>query len=122
MISLAQIKKLEEKVGRAVELIGRLRRENIALKAGVKASKKKTQDLEALAQSFKDDQQEIERTILSAMEKLEQLEDEVSESAESTSPQAASAGADKSPDRPSAVSGEKDPQASSQKDVELDIF
>jgi FtsZ-binding cell division protein ZapB len=78
MISLAQIKVLEEKISKAVDLINLLRKENKTLKDTFENSQQRIQDLEELTQNFKNDQEEIENTIIEAIKKLELLEDEVS--------------------------------------------
>ena len=77
MISLAQIKVLEEKISKAVDFINILRKENKTLKDTFENSQQRIQDLEELIQNFKNDQEEIENTIIEAIKKLELLEDEV---------------------------------------------
>ena len=71
MISLQQIKVLEEKVSKAVDLINLLRKENKALNDTLGSSQKKIQDLEKLVKTFKDDQDEIEHTIVDAIKTIE---------------------------------------------------
>jgi chromosome segregation ATPase len=75
MINLEQIRILESKVNKAVELIKVLTEENNALKATIDSSQTKMQELEQLVEEFKSDQDEIEKGILRALDNLEQLED-----------------------------------------------
>ena len=75
MISLEQIKALEAKVHGAVDEITRLRRENETLTDALNASEKRLRDLESLVGEFKNEQAEIEATIVRTLENLDQLED-----------------------------------------------
>jgi septal ring factor EnvC (AmiA/AmiB activator) len=79
MIHLDQIRLLESKTIKAIELINMLREENKTLKKTIDTSQKRMEELESLVQEFKSDQDEIEQSILRAMKNLEQLEDEITE-------------------------------------------
>jgi FtsZ-binding cell division protein ZapB len=78
MISLEQIRSLEQKVNLVVEQLSRLREENARLRAKVKSSQSKTADLESMVNTYKQEQEAIEKGILSVLSKLDKLEDEVS--------------------------------------------
>ncbi len=77
MIHLDQIRLLEGKTIKAIELINTLREENKALKKTIDTSQARMEELENLVQEFKSDQDEIEQSILRAMKNLEQLEDDI---------------------------------------------
>ena len=80
MINLEQIQALEKKINNAVELISILKRENTALKRTIESSQKRVQDLENLVNQFKNEQFEIEKGILNALTKLDELEDDITDS------------------------------------------
>lgn len=75
MVSLDQVRQLESKVNRAVEIIRSLKEENRTLRRTIDASQARMKDLEDLVRVFKNDQAEIERGLVSAIRKLDQLED-----------------------------------------------
>ena len=79
MISLEQIRLLEARIIKAVELIRTLKDENKTLRRAVNAAQTRMRELEKLVGDFKSDQQEIESCILRALENLDRLEEEVSE-------------------------------------------
>lgn len=79
MIKLEQIQLLEKKIDNAVEVIELLKRENQALKNTLNKSQMKMGELENLLEQFKGEQNKIEAGIISALSKLDHLEDEVSE-------------------------------------------
>lgn len=81
MISLDQIRQLEAKVHAAVATIQTLRTENHTLKGKLESYERRIEDLQHMVDAFKSDQAEIERGIVSALERLDALEDAVSESA-----------------------------------------
>jgi len=109
MISLEQIKALEAKVHSAVDEITRLRRENQTLTDALNSSEQRLRELEGLVGEFKNEQAEIEATIVRTLENLDQLEDGLLDrevapaSAKKGSPsgelEAAHAGADKNGDK-----------------------
>jgi len=123
MISLEQIRLLEAKITKAVELIRTLKVENSNLRNTLDSAQSRMQDLEKLVGDLKTDQREIEASILRAMQNLDQLEDEVSEPAA----KAAEEPAEEPPDKPEraipqsdSASGEDEDNEDS--DRELDIF
>ena len=81
MITLEQIQKLDQKVQAAVGRISALSRENTELKGKLDEYQKRIGELEVLISTFKQDQTEIEKGILRALEQLDHLEDSVDESA-----------------------------------------
>jgi chromosome segregation ATPase len=78
MISLEQIRSLEQKVNLVIEQLNRSREENAKLRAKVKSTQTKTADLESIVNRYKQEQSAIEKGILSVLSKLDKLEDEVS--------------------------------------------
>ena len=74
MINLTQIQSLEKKVIKAVDLIRRLREENIALHSRLESTEAKIHDLETSVHTYKKDQSAIERGILNVLSKLDKLE------------------------------------------------
>jgi FtsZ-binding cell division protein ZapB len=81
MISLEQIRLLEAKINKAVDLINHLREENQVLQKAVDSAQAKMQDLETLVEDFKADQSDIEESIKRAIRNLDQLEGDLSDSA-----------------------------------------
>jgi chromosome segregation ATPase len=79
MITLEQIRLLETKIGKAVELIRSLKEENKTLRRAVNTAQGRMRDLEKLVGDFKSDQQEIEQCIVRALDNLDRLEEEVVE-------------------------------------------
>ncbi len=75
MVNLDQIRQLESKVNRAVEIIRVLKEENRTLRRTIDGSQVRMKELEDLVRVFKSDQAEIERGLVSAIRKLDQLED-----------------------------------------------
>jgi chromosome segregation ATPase len=87
MISLEQIRLLEARIDKAVEMIKRLKAENSSLRSTLDSAQARMQDLETRIRDFKVDQEEIEQSILRAINSLDELEDEVSDAQEEkTSP------------------------------------
>jgi uncharacterized phage infection (PIP) family protein YhgE len=86
MISLEQIRLLEQKVQAAVARIGQLKQENATLKEHLSSYQKRIDELEVLVDSFKADQGQIEQGILNALAQLDQLEDEVTSPAATPQP------------------------------------
>lgn len=74
MINLDQVRTLEWKVKQAVQLIVHLRRENDTLRGRISDTEVRLQELEALLESFKATQNEMESGIRSALEELDNLE------------------------------------------------
>jgi len=75
MISLEQIRLLEGKITRAIELIRVLKEENATLRRGLESAQKRMKELEALVEGFKTDQREIESVIVRTLKHLDELEE-----------------------------------------------
>ena len=74
MISLEQIRLLEGKISRAIELIRVLKEENATLRRGLDSAQGRMKELESLVDGFKADQKEIEGVIVRALRHLDDLE------------------------------------------------
>jgi hypothetical protein len=74
MISLEQIRLLEQKVTSAVELIRVLKEENATLRRGLDSAQRRMKELETLVEGFKTDQREIETAIVRTLRNLDDLE------------------------------------------------
>ena len=75
MISLEQIRLLEQKVTGAVGLIRTLKEENATLRRGLDSAQRRMKELETLVEGFKTDQREIETAIVRTLRNLDDLED-----------------------------------------------
>ena len=75
MLSLEQVRALEERVERAIAAIDRLSAENAALRGELEASRSREGELERTIEDFRRDQERIEAGIVSALRKLDVLED-----------------------------------------------
>jgi hypothetical protein len=75
MISLEQIRLLESKVTRTVELLRVLKEENATLRRGLDSAQRRMKELETLVEGFKVDQKEIESAILRTLRNLDDLEE-----------------------------------------------
>jgi peptidoglycan hydrolase CwlO-like protein len=75
MITLEQIRLLEGKITRAIELIRVLKEENGTLRKGLESAQKRMRELEALVDGFKADQKEIESVIVRTLHNLDELEE-----------------------------------------------
>jgi len=75
MISLEQIRLLEGKITRAIELIRVLKDENATLRRGLDSAQKRMKELEALVDGFKADQKEIESVIVRTLRHLDDMEE-----------------------------------------------
>jgi FtsZ-binding cell division protein ZapB len=85
MISLEQIRLLENRITKALERIQklrnenqRLREENQTLRGGIDSANKRMKELEAMIDGFKTDQKEIEEIVVRALGTLDELEDGIS--------------------------------------------
>jgi chromosome segregation ATPase len=79
MITLEQMRLLESKIGKAVEMIRSLKEENKTMRRAVNSAQGRMRDLEKLVDNFKSDQQEIEQCVVRALDNLDRLEEEVAE-------------------------------------------
>ncbi|GAB1483815.1 hypothetical protein MASR2M78_26310 [Treponema sp.] len=77
MVSLEQVKLLETKVVKAIDIVKRVSEENAALRGKLDGYRSRIDELEVLVKEFKEDQGRIEAGILSALERLNQFEDAV---------------------------------------------
>jgi chromosome segregation ATPase len=80
MGTLDHVKILESKVVKAIDFVNRLTEENDQLKEQLDSYQKRIDELEALIQSFKEEQGRIEDGILSALNRLNQFEDAIDKS------------------------------------------
>jgi hypothetical protein len=80
MITLEQIKLLESRVGKAIDLVKNLGGENLSLKVQLEAEKKRAAEIEGQNRRLKAEQSRIEEGILLTLEKLNQFEDAVEQS------------------------------------------
>jgi len=132
MITIEQIRLLEQKVHKAVKHIDLLKKENSALNSKLEHYQNRIDELEKLIESFKKDQSEIEKGIITALDELNQLEDDLdSGSSESDSPatpeSSLPAKASEVSEEPESSSDIDDPVSDSpepdnQQSGELDIF
>jgi len=74
MLSLEQIKRLEEKVFKAVELIKALKEENTIIRSKLEAADTKVEELEQIISDYRSNQVEIEEGIVKAIKQLEDME------------------------------------------------
>lgn len=75
MITLEQIRLLESKITRALELIRVLKDENSTLRKGLESAQRRMKELETLVDGFKADQKEIESVIVRTLHNLDDLEE-----------------------------------------------
>jgi len=75
MISLEQIRLLESRITRALDLIRVLKEENSTLRKGLESAQKRMRELESLVDGFKTDQKEIESIIVRTLHNLDDLEE-----------------------------------------------
>jgi hypothetical protein len=74
MVTLEQIKLLESKVVKAIDIVTRITGENARLKSKLEIYQKRIDELEVLIQRFKEEQGRIEDGILSALDRLNEFE------------------------------------------------
>lgn len=131
MISLEQIRLLEGKISRAIELIRVLKEENSSLRKGVDSAQKRVKELEALVDGLKTDQREIESVIVRTLKNLDDIEEQIhgqaagqGPAAPPEPPKAAAPSAHKAeraaaaPPRPAAPSAEKPAAPAAEKPVQ----
>ena len=76
MITLDQIKQLDIKVRKAIDIINSLTNENKMLQNKLDEYQLRIEELEILIDSFKEDQGEIENGIIDALNQLEIIDDD----------------------------------------------
>ncbi len=127
MLTLEQVRALEARVEKAVNLIAALRAENGTLRSGLAAAEGRVAELEGLVREFQADQARIEEGIVHALKKLDAFEDAV-HAAGVSADQAAPRPVEESPVEESPASaGEDAPEAVSDEAAggsggDLDIF
>jgi FtsZ-binding cell division protein ZapB len=129
MITLEQVRLLETKITRAVDYVKKITGENSHLKEKLDSCQKRVDEMEALVQSFKDDQNRLEDGILAALDRLNQFEDAIGsvlspESSAEAAPLPPSPQKKAEPVKPAFSPEEKKEEAgdSGQDNGELDIF
>ncbi len=75
MVTLDQIRQLDSRVHRAIELITKLREENYTLKNRLAEYQDRIEELEVLISNFKEDQGAIEQGIVAAITSLDRLDE-----------------------------------------------
>ena len=93
MISLEQIRLLESRITRALDLIRVLKEENSTLRKGLESAQKRMRELESLVDGFKTDQKEIESIIVRTLHNLDDLEESAAGASTAGAGSATSAGA-----------------------------
>ena len=83
MLNLDQIKQLEDRVSKAIELMQSLKDENDLLKLELHDRQKRVEELEHIVLVFKNDQAKIEEGIINALNHLSAFEDTVYQAAAS---------------------------------------
>jgi len=84
MLNLDQIKQLEARVSKAIELMQTLKDENDLLKLELHDRQKRIEELENIVLVFRNDQAKIEEGIINALNHLSAFEDTVYQAANST--------------------------------------
>ncbi|MDR1909857.1 MAG: cell division protein ZapB [Spirochaetaceae bacterium] len=77
MVTLDQIKLLEAKVAKTIEIVNKVTGENAYLKGKLETYQKRIDELEVLIQRFKEDQGRIEEGIMSTLDRLSKFEEAV---------------------------------------------
>jgi chromosome segregation ATPase len=72
-----QVRQLESRVAKAIDYVNKVTDENTLLKTKLDSYQKRIDELEVLIQRFREDQGRIEEGIISALERLNQFEDDV---------------------------------------------
>ncbi len=75
MVTLEQIRQLDARVHRAVELLAKLKEENANLKGKLSEYQGRIEELEVLISNFKEDQGAIEQGIANVLSELAAIED-----------------------------------------------
>jgi len=75
VITLDQIRLLEGKITKALDLVRALREENSTLRKGLESAQKRMKELETTVDSLKTDQREIESIIVRTLHNLDDLEE-----------------------------------------------
>ena len=89
MLNLDQIKQLEARVSKAIELMQTLKDENDLLQLELHDRQKRIEELENIVLVFKNDQAKIEEGIINALNHLSAFEDTIYQAANSSAASAA---------------------------------
>ncbi len=84
MLSLEQIKRLENRVYKAVELLKAMKEDNIILKSELKSANERVEELEQIISDYRNNQLEIEQGIVKAIQQLDDLDSIDEDSSESS--------------------------------------
>lgn len=79
MIKIEQVRLLEQRVQKVISRIGELERENSTLREKLQTYQDRIADLELRIEGFTSNQEEIEAGILSALQRLDEVEDVLGE-------------------------------------------
>ena len=74
MLSLEQIKRLENRVYKAVELLKAMKEDNSILKSELKSANERVEELEQIISDYRNNQLEIEQGIVKAIQQLDDLD------------------------------------------------
>ena len=74
MLSLEQIKRLENRVYKAVELLKAMKEDNNILKSELKSANERVEELEQIISDYRNNQLEIEQGIVKAIQQLDDLD------------------------------------------------
>lgn len=74
MLSLEQIKRLENKVYKAVELLKAFKEDNTILKSELKSANERVEELEQIISDYRNNQLEIEEGIIKAIKQLDDID------------------------------------------------
>jgi hypothetical protein len=77
MVTLEQIKLLESKVAKAIDIVSRVTEENTYLKGKLETYQKRITELEVLIERFKEEQAQIEEGVISTLERLTKFEENI---------------------------------------------
>ena len=75
MVTLEQVKLLDQRITRTIDYVKKVTGENALLKGREDSYKKRIKELENQIQQFNDDQGQIEEKFLSAFSRLNEIED-----------------------------------------------
>ena len=112
MLNLDQIKQLEARVSKAIELMQTLKDENDLLKLELHDRQKRIEELENIVLVFKNDQAKIEEGIVNALNHLSAFEDTVYQAANSTAASAVHEAAPEARESSVSAAAETQPETS----------
>lgn len=74
MLSLEQIRRLENRVYKAVELLKAMKEDNIILKSELRSANERVEELEQIISDYRNNQLEIEQGIVKAIQQLDDID------------------------------------------------